>query len=94
MGPCLLSVLLFRAVLIATPFAIWFVWREWARRNGRVMGATPWAWLSAAAAVLVGLSLLISPLLNRERQGGRYVPAETLEGGRVAPGHYEYSAKP
>jgi hypothetical protein len=85
----LLRVLLIRAALVATPFVIWFVWREWARRNGRAMGETPWAWLVAAAAVLVAASMLILPLFHDEEADGRYVPAQTLPDGRVVPGHYE-----
>lgn len=84
----MLRIILIRSVLVATPFVIWFVWREWARRNGREMGATPWSWLVAAAAVMVAASMLILPLFHDEGGGGRYVPAETLPDGRVVPGHY------
>lgn len=85
----MLRIFLIRAVLVATPFVVWFVWREWARRNGRDMGETPWAWLVAAAAVMFAISMLILPLFHDDGGGGRYVPAETLPDGRVVPGHYE-----
>ena len=50
--------LIFRLLLIAVPFIVWFVWRDVARRTGRPMGATPWVWLVAAAGLLFGLSLM------------------------------------
>nr|QQZ52122.1 hypothetical protein JKL49_23895 [Phenylobacterium glaciei] len=50
----LLEVIATRALLMALPFGLWFLWREIARRTGREMGSTPWAWLFAAGAVLLG----------------------------------------
>ena len=44
----MLRVLILRAALVAAPFVIWFVWRARARRSGREMGSTPFAWLFAA----------------------------------------------
>jgi len=85
----LLRVLLFRAVLVAAPFVMWFVWREIARRTGRPMGATPWAWLIAASAVLVGISLLVMVLFQDDHRGERYIPAEIGPGGRVGPPQFE-----
>ena len=83
MEPPLLRLFLLRAILIALPFAVWLVWREIARRRGRELGTTPWAWLLAAGLVLFGLSLLATPLLQPSHQGETYVPAEVGEGGRV-----------
>ena len=85
----MLRVFLSRALLIAAPFVVWFVWKWWAERTGRPMGATPWAWLVAAGAVLVGLSLLATPLFHRDNRGEVYVPGEVTAGGRVSPGHFE-----
>jgi hypothetical protein len=82
-------VFLFRAILIALPFVAWFVWKAWAERNGRPMGATPWAWLAAAGGVLFGLSLLATPLFHRDNRGEVYVPGEVTSDGRVSQGHYE-----
>ena len=48
----MLRIVLSRLVLLALPFVVWFVWREIARRSGRPMGATPWAWLAAVGAAL------------------------------------------
>ena len=53
MEPPLLRIVLTRLLLIAAPFVVWFVWRAWARRTGREMGATPYAWLFAAGRNLV-----------------------------------------
>lgn len=89
MGRRLLSVILFRAVLVAVPFVVWFVWRAWATRHGKPMGATPWAWLVAAGAVLVGLSLVVSVFFQDDHKDQVYVPAEASADGRVRPGHFE-----
>jgi len=89
MGRRLLRIVLIRSALVALPFVIWFVWAAWARRNGREMGATPWAWLSAAGAILFGLSLLATPLFHRDNRGEVYVPGEVTADGRVSEGHYE-----
>ncbi|MFN3511634.1 MAG: hypothetical protein ACK41C_01205 [Phenylobacterium sp.] len=85
----MLSQLLWRAALVATPFVIWFIWREIARRTGREMGATPWAWLIAAGAILMGVSLLASTAFRQDNRGQTYVPAEVQPDGRVAPGRFE-----
>jgi type VI protein secretion system component VasK len=81
--------ILFRIFLIAVPFIIWFIWREVARRTGRPMGATPWAWLAAAGAVLFGLSLMATSLFQTDNRQSRYVPAEVRPDGSIAPGHFE-----
>lgn len=89
MGPRLLSQLLWRALLVATPFAVWFIWREVAVRTGRPMGATPWTWLTVAAGLLLGLSLMATAVFHKDNRGQTYVPAEVGEDGRVIPGHFE-----
>lgn len=89
MGPRLLSQLAFRAVLVATPFVGWFIWRAVARRTGRPMGSTPWAWLVAAGGFLLGLSLIATAVFHEDNRGDTYVPAEVLPNGRIAPGHFE-----
>ena len=89
MGRQLLKVILFRALLVAAPFAMWFIWREIARRTGRPMGATPWAWLIAAGAALLGISLLVMVLFQGDHRGERYVPAEVGPGGKVGPARFE-----
>lgn len=78
-----------RAVLLALPFAVWFAWRAWARRSGREMGATPWAWLLAAGLVLVGASLLASAAFRGDNEGDVYVPGEVTADGSVSKGHFE-----
>jgi hypothetical protein len=89
MEPLLLRLLILRAGLIALPFALWFLWAWWARRNGRQPGQTPWAWLAAAAAVLVGLSLMASAIFHADNRGETYVPGEVGPDGRVTEGRYE-----
>jgi hypothetical protein len=90
----LLRLLLFRSALIALPFAIWFAWAWWARRTGREMGSTPWSWLFAAGAALVGLSLIATVLFHRDNRGETYVPGETQSTGEVSRGHFEDRARP
>ncbi|MEO6339818.1 MAG: DUF6111 family protein [Caulobacteraceae bacterium] len=85
----MLRILISRAVLVALPFVIYFVWRNLALRAGRPMGATPWAWLSAAAAVLVGLSLMATVAFKGDNRRDIYVPAEAHPGGGVTPGRFE-----
>jgi TRAP-type C4-dicarboxylate transport system permease small subunit len=89
MGPPLLRLLLIRAGLVAVPFVLWFAWRWWARRTGREMGATPWPWLLAAGAVLVGLSLIVTALFHRDNRGQTYVPGEATASGEVTAGRFE-----
>lgn len=88
----MLSLILWRLLLVATPFVAWFVWREVARRTGREMGSTPWAWLTAAAGLLLGLSLMATALFHVDNRDEIYVPAEVTEGGRIVPGHFEKKA--
>jgi hypothetical protein len=89
MEPPLLRVLGFRALLIALPFAVWFVWAWWARRTGRPMGSTPYAWLFAAGAFLIGLSLVATVVFHPDNRHDRYVPGEVTPSGAVTKGHFE-----
>jgi hypothetical protein len=85
----LLRLLVTRIGLVALPFVVWFVWRWWARRTGREMGSTPWPWLFAAAAALVGLSLIATAVFHRDNRGETYVPARATASGAVTEGRYE-----
>lgn len=89
MGRPLLEIIALRALLVAAPFAFWFAWRAWARRSGREMGATPWPWLFAIGATLVGISLLATALFHRDNRGEVYVPGEVTADGRVTKGRFE-----
>ncbi len=91
MGPPLLRILLTRALLVAVPFAVWFVWRAWARRSGHPMGSTPWPWLFAAGAALAGLSFIAMAVFHPDNRSDRYVPGEMTPSGAVTPGHFEPS---
>ena len=86
MAPPLVRLLL---LLAAVPFLIWFGWAAWARRSGRPMGSTPWAWLAALAAVLVGISLVVGGLLHPDNRGQTYVPGEVNADGTVSKGRFE-----
>jgi len=93
MGPPLPEALASRAALFAIPFLVWGLWWAWARRTGRPMGSTPWPWLFAAGAVLVGISLMAGVVLHRDNRGEVYVPAEASASGQVTQGHFEEPAK-
>lgn len=80
---------LIRGALAALPFVIWFAWAAWARRTGRPMGATPWAWLVGAGGALVALSLMATAVFHTDNRGERYIPGEVEPDGRVTKGHFE-----
>lgn len=77
---------LLRIVLALLPLVLWFVWAEVARRRGKPMGATPWAWLIAAGLGLMILSLAATALITPRGQDAAYVPVEVGADGRVRPG--------
>jgi type VI protein secretion system component VasK len=83
------EVLLTRLLLFTLPFAIWFIWREIARRTGRPMGSAPWTWLIAAGGALVAVSLLASVILQSDNRADTYVPAQVGADGHVQPGRFE-----
>jgi hypothetical protein len=81
-----------RGALLALPFVAWFLWRAWARRTGREMGSTPWPWLFAAGAALVGISLMATAFFRTDNRGEVYVPGEVTRSGAVTEGHFEKPA--
>ena len=88
----MLRLLVERGVLFAAPFAVFLIWREVARRQGRTMGSTPWAWLFAIGMVLVGISLMATAVFRADNRAETYIPATTGPDGRVSPGHFEKRA--
>ena len=80
--------MLIRLLIFATPFVVYFVWREVARRSGRPMGSTPWTWLVAAGALLAALSLIGTAIFPRGRDSGQYVPSEVRADGSVGPSRF------
>ena len=90
----LLRIVLTRALLVALPFAIYFLWAVIARRSGRAMGATPWGWLTAAGCLLVGLSLMATVALHPDNRGEGYVPAQAHAGGKVTPAQFDPARRP
>jgi len=89
MEPPLLEIIAWRLALAAFPFLVWFVWRAWAIRTGRPMGSTPYAWLAAAAGLLVGLSLMATVAFHPDNRRERYVPGEATPSGAVTKGYFE-----
>lgn len=85
----MLRVILVRLLLFAAPFVVWFVWRDVARRTGREMGSTPYAWLVAAGAGLIGLSLVAAVVVHPDNRHERYVPGEVTADGSVSKGYFE-----
>ncbi|MBS0333135.1 MAG: hypothetical protein JSS35_10240, partial [Proteobacteria bacterium] len=63
--------------------------RAWARRTGRPMGSTPWPWLFAAGAVLVGLSLIATAVFHTDNRHQTYVPGQAAADGSVSNGYFE-----
>ena len=92
MEPPLPEAILTRGLLFAVPFAVWLLWWSWSRYTHRPMGSTPWPWLFAAGAVLVGISLMAGAIFHRDNRGEVYVPAEVTPSGKVAKGHFEERA--
>jgi hypothetical protein len=84
-----LRILITRAILAALPFAVYFIWRDYARRMGREMGSTPWGWLTGAGALLVALSLFATVLFRPATDARDYRPAEAHPGGAVTPGGFK-----
>ena len=93
MEPPLPEIIFWRLLLIAAPFAVWFVWGAWARYTHRPMGSTPWAWLFAAAALLFTATLAATAMFHPDTSHARYVPGEVTPGGAVTQGYFEKTAK-
>jgi hypothetical protein len=89
MEPPLPEIIFWRLVLVAVPFGVWFAWGLWARRTGREMGATPWAWLAAAGLILVGLSLVGTAIFHPDTRHVVYVPGQVRSDGTVSKGYFE-----
>jgi len=85
----LLKILLSRLILAAIPFAVYFAWHLYLKSRGRDAPAPPWGWLIAAAAVVVGLSIILKVAVTPTNLGRKYVPAEAQPDGSVKPGRYE-----
>lgn len=78
-----------RLLLIAAPFAIWFAYRWYVKRQGRPLPETPYAWLFLAGVGLMVGSLFATALSSPDNRGEVYVPAETAPDGRVIPERFE-----
>jgi type VI protein secretion system component VasK len=89
MEPPLPEIIFWRLLLVAVPFAVWFVWGAWAKRTGRPMGSTPWAWLATIGLVLVGLSLVGTAIFHPDRRHVTYVPGQVRSDGSVSKGYFE-----
>jgi hypothetical protein len=78
-----------RLILAAIPFLVYLAWRRYLTSKGRPVTPPPWGWLVAAAAILVGLSIVVRVVTTPSNLGRQYVPAETQPDGSVKPGRYE-----
>ena len=85
----MIRLLFARLLLVAVPFAIWFAYRWYVKRQGRPLPDTPYAWLFLAGVGLMTGSLFLTALTSPDTRGETYVPAEALPDGRVVPGRYE-----
>jgi hypothetical protein len=56
------------------------------------MGSTPWPWLFAVGAFLIGLSLMAGAVFHRDNRNLVYVPGETTPSGEVTQGRFEERA--
>ena len=84
----MLRLMFVRLLLVAAPFAVWYAYRWWARRNGRPLPSTPYGWLFLAGVALMSGSLFATALLSPDTRDKEYVPAEIGPGGRVTDGRY------
>ncbi len=85
----MIRLMLFRALLIAAPFAVWFAYRWWAKRAGRPLPPTPYVWLFLAGVALMTASIFATALFHEDNRNETYVPAEVLPDGRVTEGGFE-----
>lgn len=84
----MLRLMFVRLLLVAAPFAVWFAYRWWTRRNGRPLPPTPYAWLFLAGIALMSGSLFATALLSPDTRDQVYVPAEVGPDGRIGEGRY------
>lgn len=83
----MLSLIAIRLLLVALPFLLWLGWMEIAKRRGKPLGSTPWAWLLAAGLALAAISLIVGGLLApRVDPDATYVPVQISPTGEVTPG--------
>jgi hypothetical protein len=85
----LLRLWVIRLLIAAIPTLLYLVWRRWALKRGRTVGATPWGWLLAAGIFLAAASLLGSVAFQPDNRGRTYVPPHSQPDGSVTPGHFE-----
>ena len=77
---------LLRAVLVALPFVVWFVWKKLA---GRTELKPPWTTLFLLGIALAGGSVVATVLSEDDNRDQVYIPAEASESGEVRPGRFE-----
>ena len=83
-----MRVWILRAVLIALPFAAWYLWARLrpARWEGR---APPYPWLFLAGIALVAASTGATVLLREDNRDAVYVPAEVQPDGSISEGRFQ-----
>ena len=80
--------ILLNLLLFVLPFAIYFGWIKFVRRQMEASGGTwqdaPIGWLVAAGVVLCGLSLTASAFMSGDDPSKTYYPPR-YENGKVVP---------
>ena len=85
----MIRILLVRALLFATPFALYAAWVVLSGLGGRTANErAPWTMLFAAGLSLVAASFIYVGLTEGQSTSGVYV-APHVENGHVVPGHVE-----
>ena len=90
----MIRMLAVRALLFATPFAIYAVYFLLSRGSaGQAARPTPWTALFIAGLSLVAASFVYVGLTEGESTSGVYVPPHVVN-GVIVPGHVEKAKKP
>jgi hypothetical protein len=82
----MIRIWLLRAVLIAVPFAAWYVYTRFVPAEER--RAPPWPWLLLAGVALVAASTVVTVLVREDNRDAVYVPGEVQPDGSVSEGRF------
>lgn len=68
-----------RLLVALIPFVAWFAWAYIAKKRGKPMGYTPWAWLVAAGLALSTLTLLGAGVISPDNTDAVYKAVESQD---------------